>query len=320
MSRKKRVAYLSICVSFVIASGYATYAYTSKSFKKTATGLEYRMIAKGKGPRPQEGEIMLLHMSYKTAKKVLLNTEDQGMPIAMPYNKDKLAQDGGVMEAVSMLQKGDTLLCKLDATKLFGENWPHVAQQHNLKQDSQCLLRLHLQDIMTKEEHQKWEKEQIAMLEQKHQEETAKQLQEDIKIISNHLTEQQITAQTTPSGLHYVIDTPGQGAHPKQGDTVKVNYTGQLLSGKVFDTSVESAAKEHGVHNPQRPYEPIAFKLGVGQVIQGWDEGICLLKQGGKGRLFIPSTLAYGSQDVGGGLIPANSVLVFEVELVEINK
>lgn len=317
MNRKKHIVYLIICVSFVIAGGYATYAHTYKSFKKTATGLAYRVVQKGAGPRPQEGEVMLIHMSYKAAKKVLFSTKEQGMPMAMPYTKDKLEQDGSVMEAVSMLQKGDKLLCKLDAAKIFGEGWPYVAQQNNLKQDSQLLLDLHLQDIMTKEEHQKWEKEQIAMLQQKQQEEAAKQLQEDTKIITNYLAEQQITAQTTPSGLFYVVDKPGKGECPKKGSTVKVNYTGKLLDGKVFDTSVESTAKEYGVHNPQRPYEPIAFKLGIGQVIQGWDEGISLLQKGSKARLFIPSTLAYGKQGAG-GLIPANAVLTFEVELVDI--
>lgn len=262
---------------------------------------------------------MLINMSYKVGNKVLFSTEEQGMPMAIPYNKDELEQDGGIMEAVSMLQKGDKLLCKLDPTKVFGESWAYVAQQNRLKQDSQLLLHLHLQDVMTKEKHQEWETQQITMLQQKQQEEAAKQLQEDTKIITNYLAEQQIKAQTTPSGLFYVIDKPGKGEHPKKGNTVKVNYTGKLLDGKVFDTSVESAAKEHGVHNPQRPYEPIGFKLGVGQVIQGWDEGISLLQKGSKARLFIPSTLAYGKQGAG-GLIPENAVLTFEVELVDIQQ
>ena len=119
MSRKKRVAYLGICISLVIAGGYATYAHAYKSFKKTATGLVYRVVHKGAGPRPKEGEIMLINMSYKVANKVLFSTEEQGMPMPMPYTKDELEQDGGMMEAVSMLQKGDKLICKLDPTKFL---------------------------------------------------------------------------------------------------------------------------------------------------------------------------------------------------------
>lgn len=317
MKNKKTLLYLLVLVSLSIAIFFVVKTYRHGFFKKTATGLEYRVVSKGEGPSPQEGEVMLVNMSYKTAKgKVLFSTEDQGLPSPITYDKDKLEQDGGITEAISMmLQKGDKLVVKLDAPKLFGAAWAYMAQQHGLQQDSKIFLHLHLQDIMAAEIHKQWETEQIAMLQQKHQEEAAKQLQEDTKIITSYLAEHQITARTTPSGLYYVVDTPGQGAQPKQGDTVKVNYTGQLLNGKVFDTSIESVAKKHGVHNPQRPYGPFSFQLGIGHVIAGWDEGIGLLKKGSKARFFVPSTLAYGSQSA--GIIPANSVLIFEVELVD---
>ncbi|MEM9417308.1 MAG: FKBP-type peptidyl-prolyl cis-trans isomerase [Bacteroidota bacterium] len=320
MSLKKRLFYLLALVGLIIALVFVARTYRHGFFKKTATGLAYRIVRKGEGPRPQEGEILLLNMSYKTPKgKVLFSTEEQELPLAVPYTKDKIPEDGGFAEALSMLQKGDSMVFRMRAAQLFGENWTYVAKQHNLKQNSNLFLHLHLQDIMTAEKHKQWETEQIAMLQQKQQEAAAKQLQEDIKIIDNYLAEHKITAQKTSSGLCYVIDTPGQGTAPKKKDTVKVNYTGQLLDGKVFDTSVEAVAKQHSIHNPQRPYEPIVFQLGVGHVIPGWDEGIGLLQKGSKARLFIPSTLAYGAQGAG-GIIPANAVLIFEVELVDIQK
>ena len=86
----------------------------------------------------------------------------------------------------------------------------------------------------------------------------------------------------------------------------------------MFDTSLADVAEQHGIHNPQRTYEAIAFQLGVGQVIQGWDEGIMGLRQGARARLFIPSTMAYGSHGTGNGLIPANAVLIFDIELVDV--
>ncbi len=95
----------------------------------------------------------------------------------------------------------------------------------------------------------------------------------------------------------------GTGASPKQGQTVVVHYTGWLTNGKKFDSSVDRG-------------EPFEFKIGVGQVIQGWDQGVLTMKIGGKRKLTIPPELAYGDQDVGGGLIPANSTLIFEVELL----
>jgi peptidyl-prolyl cis-trans isomerase A (cyclophilin A) len=110
----------------------------------------------------------------------------------------------------------------------------------------------------------------------------------------------------TESGLMYIINQVGQGERPKTGETVKVHYTGTLIDGTEFDSSVR-----RGV--------PIEFPLGVGRVIKGWDEGISLLSSGGKATLIIPSHLAYGQQGAG-GVIPPNATLKFEVELIEIVK
>lgn len=97
----------------------------------------------------------------------------------------------------------------------------------------------------------------------------------------------------------------GSGNSPKQGQTVVVHYTGWLTDGKKFDSSVDRG-------------QTFEFQIGVGQVIQGWDQGVLTMKVGGKRKLTIPPELAYGNRDVGGGLIPANSTLVFEVELLDL--
>jgi len=108
---------------------------------------------------------------------------------------------------------------------------------------------------------------------------------------------------TTPSGLQYRDVVVGKGAQPKNGDTVVVNYTGRFTNGKVFDTSVGK--------------QPFEFKLGRGEVIKGWDEGVASMHVGGKRKLVIPPALAYGA----GGyprVIPPNSTLTFDVELLNI--
>lgn len=109
---------------------------------------------------------------------------------------------------------------------------------------------------------------------------------------------------TTPSGLKYTVVTPGTGASPAATDRVEVHYTGRLLDGTVFDSSVQRG-------------EPITFPLQG--VIKGWTEGLQLMKEGGTTVFYIPSDLAYGEQGTPGGPIPPNAPLIFEVQLLKVN-
>ena len=108
----------------------------------------------------------------------------------------------------------------------------------------------------------------------------------------------------TSSGLEYIEVEAGTGAQAVAGKKVSVHYTGKFQDGKVFDSSISRG-------------QPIEFQLGRGNVIKGWDEGIALMKVGGKAQLIIPSNLAYGERGAG-GVIPPNATLVFDVELVDV--
>jgi FKBP-type peptidyl-prolyl cis-trans isomerase len=107
---------------------------------------------------------------------------------------------------------------------------------------------------------------------------------------------------TTASGLKYIVIKKGNGVKPKAGQEIQVNYTGKFLDGKVFDSSIPRG-------------QPFSFKVGAGQVIKGWDEGLLLMSKGEKRILIIPPQLGYG--EAGTGPIPPNSTLIFEVELVD---
>ena len=107
----------------------------------------------------------------------------------------------------------------------------------------------------------------------------------------------------TESGLTIIDLVLGEGDEAKSGQTVTVNYTGTLENGEQFDTSYGRA--------------PFPFPLGGGRVIKGWDEGVAGMKVGGKRKLIIPPELGYGSRNM--GPIPANSTLIFEVELLKVN-
>ncbi len=121
----------------------------------------------------------------------------------------------------------------------------------------------------------------------------------DEKIIKQYISDKGLSAKATGSGLYYVIDTEGTGDHPNINSTVTVVYRGTLTDGTEFDKSSTSGA---------------SFKLS--SVIKGWQEGIPLFKKGGKGKLLIPSALGYGNQAT--GKIPASSVLIFDVELLDV--
>jgi peptidylprolyl isomerase len=106
----------------------------------------------------------------------------------------------------------------------------------------------------------------------------------------------------TPSGLSYKDEKVGEGPTPQKGQTVIVHYTGRLLDGTKFDSSVDRGT-------------PFSFHIGKGEVIPGWDEGVGTMKVGGKRQLTIPANLAYGERGAG-GTIPPNATLVFDVELL----
>ncbi len=125
------------------------------------------------------------------------------------------------------------------------------------------------------------------------------QRETDDNLIQEYLQDNNITAQSTNSGLYYVIDEPGEGDEfPNTSSSVKVHYTGSLLNGTIFESSVGG--------------DPLTISLR--SVIPGWTEGIPKFKPGGKGTLYIPSHLGYGERE--SSSIPKNSVLIFDIELI----
>jgi len=131
-----------------------------------------------------------------------------------------------------------------------------------------------------------------------------KRIAEQKKMAEESLEKLAAGFQKTASGLRYQIIQTGNGKQAEKGKKVSVHYQGALENGQVFDSSYKRK-------------QPIDFQLGVGQVIEGWDEGIALLKVGDKARFVIPSYLGYGSSGAG-GVIPPDATLVFDVELMDV--
>jgi FKBP-type peptidyl-prolyl cis-trans isomerase len=127
--------------------------------------------------------------------------------------------------------------------------------------------------------------------------------------LNKYIADNNITTQPKASGLYYIEILAGTGDRARSGGYVSVRYKGYFLDGTVFDQNLDTA-------------DPYTFPLGYGSVIAGWDEGISYMKEGGKAKLIIPSSLAYSSQEQpginGGPVIPPYTTLIFEVELVNV--
>jgi FKBP-type peptidyl-prolyl cis-trans isomerase FkpA len=202
-----------------------------------------------------------------------------------------------------LLSAGDSAAFKVNADSIFAKTFMAPLPEF-IDKGSALTFTVKVIKIQNKEEY---EKEQMKMMEEQQKsraENSLKQKEIDQDLIQKYIAEKGIKAEKTASGIYYVITTPGKGSNAKSGDKVTVHYKGTLLDGTEFDSSIGK--------------QPLQFNLGKGEVIPGWDEGIALLNKGAKGIIIIPSELGYGEIPMGDKL-PANSVLVFEVELVNIN-
>lgn len=289
-----------------------------EGFQTTESGLEYKFVSKGtSGLQPEEGQVVTLNLSMiSTGDSVLM--EASNMPIQKVEQMWNMK--GGIEEAFAMLSEGDSLVAKVKAGDLYTRTWQmEVPPGINEEELITCVIGL--EKIYNVEDFQKQQAlarvGEIDAYRKQTLVEKKVQMDTDIEIIDAYLAKHNIDAETSENGMRYVIIDEGNGPKPQVGDQVQVNYTGNVLDGDFFDTSEEDKAKELGLHDPRRPYGPFEFVLGTGGVIHGWDEGIALLNQGSKARLYIPSPMAYGEQQRS-EVIVANAILEFEVELVGI--
>lgn len=287
-------------------------------YEKSESGLYSKFYKQNEnGVKPKEGDVVKVIMSYSVSKNgkdsILFDSKQNpngSSFIEFPLGKSTFK--GSFEDALAMMSVGDSASFIVSADSVYFKTFQVKELPPYITKGSTLTFEAKLEKVTTKEEVEKEQNKK--MEEQKVLMELRKN--EEPKALAKYLADNKITVKPTESGLYYVEKTKGKGAKPVAGDTVKVNYTGRLLDGKVFDTSVESVAKEAGVYDERRPYEPIAFPLGQNQVIKGWEEALALMTPGTKALIVLPSSIAYGEQNA--GPIPPFSPLVFEVELVSV--
>jgi FKBP-type peptidyl-prolyl cis-trans isomerase FkpA len=284
--------------------------------RETVSGQKFTVLAKGDGKEIKLKQILVMDFVFKDAKdSVWYDTRQNPYPQIMqkqsqPQNGDKL------MEVIYMLTKGDSVTLKMSAIDVFTKSFRQPVPP-TVDSTSAFTFFIKMREVLDSAAFMKYREELVAKQNQKALEQQKAQFAKDSLIISDFLKEKNISAATTSSGLRYVITKPGKGDMAKEGQTAKVNYYGYLLSGKCFDTSSESIAKEKNIYQQGRKYEPYGVQIGKGNVIKGWDEAVRLMNKGCKMTIYVPSGLAYGNQRRGGDIIE-NSILAFDLEVVDI--
>lgn len=272
----------------------------NKGFKKSDTGLLYNFHVKSEsGKKPAEGDVILCSMEYRTydERDSLIFTSN-GRPNGNEFmiQIQKPLYKGDIMEGLAMMEVGDSASFVVSADSFFVKN-AQIEIPQGLKSGDMLIFHVSLNDFKTmaqleaesiKENASR--KEQMDLLQETEQER-----------INTYLATKEIKQKALPSGLYYIETLKGNGAQAKKGQTVSVHYSGYLLNGKKFDSSFDRD-------------QPFSFRLGEGEVIAGWDEGVSLMRIGGTATFIIPSILGYGSN--GQGMIEPFSPLVFEVQLI----
>ncbi len=286
--------------------------------KETPSGYKFNVVRKGDGVKIDSGKFVVMNLRFMDGKDSVWNdSKKNGFP-AVIQMQGTVPKGDAVLEVIKMMSKGDSVVFKVPAKKLF-ENTFRQPLPFSVDSTSSFTFQIGLSAVLNQEEMNKLQTELIAKQNEKMLQDQKVQLEKDITAIDDFLKAKNVTAQTTASGLRYIITKPGIGENAKAGQQVKIDYLGYLLNGQYFDTSIESEAKKNNLYPQGRSssYAPLELTVGAQQVIPGWEEAIQLMNKGAKMTVYIPSTLAYGNQRRG-DVIAENSVLVFDMELIDV--
>ena len=262
-----------LCVSLVLLGAISC---TNSDFKKTSSGLQYKIFSDGKGPTIKKGEFIKGEIIVKLRDSILSNTY-RSFPF---YNRaDSVGPIYNPNEIFMMLRKGDSAVVVLLADSIQRKSGGQLPPF--LKKKDKIIITLKITDVFASQD----------LLMADRAQELEKEKGKEIKDVEAYLAKNNIQAQKSTLGTYYTVETPGDGPKVDSGKQVSVRYTGKLFpSGKVFQSNMTGPGNT-----------PFKFVVGAHQIIPGWDDALRNFRQGGKGTLYIPAFLAYNDQKGPGG-------------------
>ncbi len=249
---------------------------TNSDFKKTKSGLLYKIYSDGKGPTAKKGEFLKGQVSEKLRDSVLFSSYGS---IPFYVRVDSATPSYSPTEIFGMLRKGDSAVVVLLADTIQRKSGGHMPDF--MKKKDKIIVTFKITDIFASQDQLMADRAS----------ELEKEKDKEVKDVEAYLAKNNIQAQKSALGAYYVVETPGNGPKVDSGKQVSVRYTGKLFpSGKVFQSNMEGPGNS-----------PFKFVVGAHQIIPGWDDALRNFHQGGKGTLYIPAYLAYNDQKGPGG-------------------
>ena len=285
--------------------------FTKNNLKplKTVSGIYYVISKEGTGEKVQAGQSVSVNYTGKLIDgKVFDSNEDSAFhhveAFTVEVGKGHVIK--GWDEGLQLLKKGSK------ATLFIPSGLAYGPQEHNpIPANGILIFDVTILDVMTAEEAKKAAEAKAAQQKKEAEGKQAMQKLNEDRELKEYFAKHNIQATKTESGMYYSISREGTGENAKPGQNVTMHYLGKLLNGKVFDSNMDSTFTA----TPGKA--PFTFPLGQHRVIAGWDEGVQLLKKGSRGTFYLPSYLAYGERGAGGS-IPPNAILIFDVEVMDI--
>ena len=303
----KRQIKLAIFMAFAALTVASCNKSDIPGFKKTENGLHYKFeVQNKKAQKVEMGDVIVGEVLMRINNDTLFS--NVGNPQRIMQVSEGMFE-GDLPEGLQMMHVGDKAIFAVDADKMAEFFQGQMPPQYTPNNGDKVYYEITISDVVTAEEIQQEQANFQAEMEQRKADEPA--------AIEKYLADNNITGNPTESGLYIVVRQKGNGPKVVAGKTVEINYTGRLLDGTIFDSSVEKDAREGNIYQEGRPYEPLKYKVGEMSLIPGWDEGVQNQPAGSKLTLIMPSSLGYGERGAGAHIMPY-SPLVFDIEIVSV--